>query len=492
MGPNAPLPIDINRLRSEVKTAEEEMRLNSFTDMVEGMATTGPYTSQTIAMPFTLAMGNAYTPLSLNRIALSYAYMSQGLVQTVVNQPVDDALRGGVSISSSELDESEIKALNDAISRPRSRSKFKRQINPNAGIYDNESDLAAAFDTLCWGRLYGGSGLIINTDQNFRLPFNPESVRKDGLLEFLSADRWELILDSTNIWDSANPTPFNYYGFPLHRSRVVKVIGVKAPSYIRQRLQGWGMSEIERCIRAINAFIKLENLIFELLDEAKIDVYKIQGFNDSLMTDEGTALATQRIQLGNRLKNYQNALAMDKEDDYSQKQITWSGLAEIWNEMRLNLSASLKIPMNKLFGQSATGFGGGEDALENYNSIVEGVRNRAEPLLITIIDLRCRQLFGFVPEYELSWQPLKVLDGVQAEQVKTAKQTRILEQFRERLLTGKEASKALKTEGLLSQETEVLRGIRDVEPMAMLEMQQAQQAQEEKREAPKDRKPAKE
>ena len=54
----------------------------------------------------------------------------------------------------------------------------------------------------------------------------------------------------------------------------------------------------------------------------------------------------------------------------------------------------------------------------------------------------------------------------------TSKQTRILEQFRERLLTGVEASKVLKAEGLLHMDTEVSKGLRDVEPMQMMEMQQ--------------------
>jgi uncharacterized protein len=447
-------------------------RMNSLTDVIEGVASS-PYQSQTISLPFTLAQANSYTPLTLNRILLSYSYMSQGLVQTVIKQPVDDAFRGGIEISSAELDEKEMAELTRALHRSRKRGKFTRNINPNAAIYQNNSDMASVKDTLCWARLYGGAGLIVNTDQDFRTPLNIEKVRKDSPLEFISADRWELILSQTNIWDESNSTPFNFYGLPLNRTRVIKVLGVEAPSYIRMRLQGWGMSEIERCIRAINSFVKFESLIFELLDEAKIDVYKIQGFNDSLLTDEGTARATQRVQLGNRLKNYQNALAMDSEDDYTQKQITWSGLAEIWNELRLNLSSALKIPMNKLFGQSATGFGGGQDALENYNSIVESIRDNAEPLLSTVIDLRCQQMFGFVPEYEVKWKPLKVLDGLQEEQVKTQKQTRIMEQFRERLLTGVEASRILRSEGLLSIETEVSKGLRDVEPMAVLEMEQA-------------------
>ena len=442
-------------------------RLNGLAELVDGLGGAQLQTTQTIAMPYTLAQGNSYTPLTLNRILLSYSFMSMGLVQTVVKQPVEDAFRGGFNIKTTELSEEELAELHAAIRRPRrmQRSKkFKRNINPNAAVNLGHSDLRVIMDVMNWSRLYGGAGLIINTDQDFRTELDVEKITKDSPLEFIAADRWELILSQMNIYDERNPTPFNYYGLPLHRSRVIKVLGVEAPSYIRLRLQGWGMSEIERCIRAINSFVKFENLIFELLDEAKIDVFKIMGFNDALLTDEGTANTQRRVQLANRLKNFQNALAMDKEDDYAQKQITWSGLAEIWNELRLNLSSALKIPMNKLFGQSATGFGGGQDALENYNSIVEQVRVDADPVVIEVVDLRCQQMFGFVPDYTINWKPLKVLDGEQEENVKTQKQNRALALFQQRITTGRETSTILRNDGLLDIETEVSQGLRDVEP----------------------------
>ncbi len=446
-------------------TVKERARVNSLTDLVDGISTGLGFTSQTISQPWTLSLANNYTPLTLNRILLSYSFMTQGLVQTVVKMPVDDAFRGGFEIKSDELDEDEIKQLLNALKRPkRPNRKLARRLNPNAAVNLGHSDIRTIIETMYWSRLYGGAGLIINTTQDFSTELNIEDIKQDDPLEFIAADRWELILSQQDIYDQRNPRPFNYYGLPLHRTRVVKVLGVEAPSYIRLRLQGWGMSEIERCIRAINSFVKFENLIFELLDEAKVDVYKIQGFNDALLTDEGTANTQKRVQLANRLKNYQNALAMDAEDDWNQKQITWSGLAEIWDQLRTNLCSALKFPRNKLFGDSATGFGSGADSMENYNALVELVREDANPLVIEVVDLRCQQMFGFIPEYTICWKPLKLLDGVQEEAVKTAKQARAMDMFAQRLVTGREVSQILKAEDLLAIDTEVSKGLRDVEP----------------------------
>jgi len=81
-------------------------RLNWLDDVFTGSGFAGATTAPS-SPPFTLSESNNYTPLSLNRILLSYSYMTQGLVQTVIKQPVEDAFRGGIEIISQELDDVE-------------------------------------------------------------------------------------------------------------------------------------------------------------------------------------------------------------------------------------------------------------------------------------------------------------------------------------------------------------------------------------------------
>lgn len=432
----------------------------------------GGFGPQTISAPFTLAASNSYSPISLNRVTLSYAYMTQGLVQTVCRQPIDDAFAGGFEIKTDELDEEELKLLKSVLKKNRKRKRNKaydrlmRTAQMQSSNDPSTSDLAAVKNVLTWASLYGGAGLIVNTQQNFRSELNVEAINEDTELEFIAADRWELILNSTNIWDSRNPTPFNYYGLPLNKTRVVMVRGDEAPAYIRQRLQGWGMSRIEHCIRPINSFLKFETVLFELLDEAKIDIYRIEGFNNSLASPAGEQAVMRRAQIVNMAKNYQKAITMDMKDEYVQKQMSFSGLPEVWNELRLNLSSALRIPMNKLFGQSAGGFSSGQDSIENYNSIVEGERERAEPLLTEVIDLRCQQLFGFIPDYEIDWTPLKELNGVEEQAVLTAKQARGSELYTQGILNPQEYAEYLHKNGIIDQKTEVGDGA-DPEPPIM-------------------------
>ena len=115
-------------------------------------------------------------------------------------------------------------------------------MNCQSGYNFANSDLKANMLSSAgrWKRLFGGAGLIVNTDQDFRKELRVDRIREDSPLTFIPADRWELVLSAMNIYDPTNPTPFNYYGLDLHASRVLKLVGKEAPSYVRLRLQGWG------------------------------------------------------------------------------------------------------------------------------------------------------------------------------------------------------------------------------------------------------------
>lgn len=475
-------PAKLDRIRSEFQSElasikrdhADQQRLNSsagLNGLVGGFSGQG-FNGQgysTTGQPYTLALANNYTPISLNRVLLSYSYMTQGLIQIFVDLPVEDAFRGGIKFKSDELDEDDLKKLNQTFKRQRSlKSAFGTglsRVNMQAGYDLANSDLKANMLAQSWKRLFGGAGLIINTDQDFRKELRIDAIREDSPLTFIPADRWELVLSAMNIYDQNNPTPFNYYGLDIHRSRILQLIGKEAPSYVRLRLQGWGMSILEYSIRAVNAYVKFESLLFELLDEAKIDVWKIQGFNTSLASEIATDQIRRRLLLGNELKNFQNGIAMDAEDDYQQKTIAFTGIADIKEGLRTDLCAYLRFPKNKLFGESAGGFSSGKDSLDNYNATVEGVRVDAEPELIATGSLRCQQLFGFIPEdLEPEWTPLDVLDGTEQEAVKTSKQNRATSLFSLGLTDGKETSEILKKEELLVIDTAVLKGLREPEP----------------------------
>jgi phage-related protein (TIGR01555 family) len=380
-----------------------------------------------------------------NRALLTEMYVELGIVQTLIDQPVEDAFRKGFDLTSRQLSHDQLREV----------LQFMR----DTGIVEDIKS------TIKWGRLFGGSGLVILTNQPNEKPLNVKGIGKDSPLRFYSADLWELNMqfytNEPTVDDLPEDKPYMFYGHPMHKSRVLKYKGKEAPSFVRRRMRGWGMTEVERLFRSLNQYIKNQNVIFELLDEAKVDVYSIEGLQAALATVSGTNLIQKRIALGNQLKNYQNALVLDRQDTYSQKQMQFYGLGDMLKQIREGIAADLKMPVTKLWGVSSAGFNSGEDDIENYNSMIETeVRAKCRNIIIEPAKIVCNILFGFIPDdLEIKWESLRMLNAEQEENVKTAKSTRILNAFSSGLISPEEAKKALNKSdamGIIIDETEDL------------------------------------
>lgn len=214
---------------------------------------------------------------------------------------------------------------------------------------------------------------------------------------------------------------------------------------------GWGMSEVERLIRSLNGYLKNQDLIFELLDEAKLDVYKIDGFNDALGQTGGTEKITKQIALSNSVKSFLNALVLDKEDEYDQKQMSFSGLPEMNKQNKENIASDLRMPITKLFGISSAGFNSGEDDIENYNSMLKSeIRAKSRTYLIMVYKLACAVVLGFIPDdLDIELPDLRVLSAEQQENVKNNQFTRLMTAFQNQLITEEEFKIACNKNSLL-------------------------------------------
>jgi hypothetical protein len=343
------------------------------------------------------------------RQILSQLYVECGLVQTIVDVPVDDALRGGIEIKSKQLDESQIEELQISL--------------------DRDDDINTVGQTAKWNRLFGGAGTLILTDQDPELPLDLDLLGEDTPLEFRAVDMWELFWDKQNTegYDPAIQTQdfefYNYYAEQVHKSRVMRMKGLTAPSFIRPRLRGWGFSVVEILVRSLNQYLKSTDLAFEVLDEFKLDVYKIKNLVNTLFSPNGLNKVKERVQMANWQKNYQNAIVMDAEDDFDHKQLSFTGIAEAMAGIRMQVASDMRMPLTKLFGISAAGFNSGEDDIEVYNAMVESqVRNKIKYDLLRICEIKCQKLFGFIPDdLTITFKPLRVMSAVDEETVKTQK-----------------------------------------------------------------------
>lgn len=422
---------------------DEDEIYNGLSDVVSGFASAAQFGGLPVNSTQTMIINNRGNLISNDRTTLSYLYTERGLIQTLVDQPVDDAFRAGFEIQTGQLSPDEIEELQEYLNGHEVIQKLGQALK--------------------WGRLYGGGSLMVVTDQDPAKPFKPESLREFSRLDFVSTDMWELykpdVYDENmrlalNLGDGE--TNFNYYGHPVHPSRVLTFKGKEAPSFLRQRLRGWGMSEVERVVTSFNQYLKNNNVIFELLDEAKVDIYKIKDMNSALLSAEGSNAITTRIQYANQIKSFVNALTMDTQDEYEQKTMSFSGLSEVLTQIRQGIASDLKMPITKLFGVSSAGFNSGEDDIENYNSMVEGeVRAKAKPILGDVIKIVSQKLFGIMPDdLKIEFAPLRILGAEQEENVKDRQFARAMQAYQLGLISAEDAKAMMNKDNLLPNEVD--------------------------------------
>ena len=355
---------------------------------------------------------------------LSQMYCEIGLIKTICQIVVDDALRGGVEMTTKELDEDDIQQL--------------------LNYMEEHEDLVVLKETGYWDGLFGGSFTMpITENQDPEAPLNLDEFGPDSNTEFRAGDLWEVF------WNYATNDPLDYgmpmgdwfsefymyYSHKVHHSRIWKMKGIKAPSYIRPRLRGWGLSKIEELIRELNRFLKTQDVIFEILDDSKIDIIQFEGLIDSLF-GAGAAAGNlsrgnilKRADLSNAKKNYTKTGILDAKDKYQIHQPTFSGLSDVAKENRTDLACALRIPQTKLWGDSPGGMSTtDENGMENYNGMIDSeVRPKIKRNLIFMVKIRCMELFGFIPkDLMIKFKPLRYISSQDEEVIKTAKHDRLM------------------------------------------------------------------
>lgn len=376
-------------------------------------------------------------------VALTNAYNKNAFLQTAVNQKVEDAFRNdGLIIDTKTLDTEELEELRKTM--------------------EEEGDIDAIMDCIRWGRLYGGGCLIANTEQDPSLPLDAKQL-KGKKLKFLATNRWQCcpigispeVAEKFAFTDTmqegmVDPKNANYYQ-EIDCSRVGIYLGENAPYLTRNILQGWNASIFEGILEPIENLLGGFNVTLELLSEAKIDVFKIADLGTTLLSPDGERKVRKRLEIATANKNYKSSLAMDSNDDYQQKQISFGGIPQLLQQLMYIFCGYLRYPVSKLFGIGSSGFSSGEDDLENYNGTVDSeVRIPARQLITWVVNLRCQQLFGReLPDFRPKWRPLRVMSEKDQAEINSRKLDDYLKLKEAQIMTSKMVAQKLTEDGYI-------------------------------------------
>lgn len=379
-----------------------------------------------------------YGLLTLKPNILTNTYKNNSFAQLAVDLPVQDAFRdGGFALDSQTLSADELLQLNELI--------------------EDKGDRQTIKDVARWGRLFGGGALLIKTggDNIQKTPLNIESLYGREDIEFLASDRWQCTPLGSSVFSAEQfllqDLTTKQDTIVLDKSRLKLFIPKIEPYYIRNQLQGWGASIFEAIIPSLAQYIKANNVILELLDEAKIDILKIFGLSDILMSADGEAAVKKRLRIFSEQKNFQSVGAMDAKDDYVQKQLSFGSLDQMIEKIMLLICSALRIPYSKVFGKGASGFSSGEDDLENYNGMVMStIREPLLPIIKWMLDIRCVQLFGRkIDDLVIDWKPLRVLPETDEQNIKTQKINSLIQLCQLGVMTKKQVAEQLTTEKII-------------------------------------------
>ena len=423
-------------LRDQNAKIRENIDLRKGNTVRNSLATmSGLYGGQTPITSFAPMLNNSvYAPLTIDWNLLQFWYKTSGVTETIIDMPVDDAFRGDINIRSKMMDPDDLKLLGDTW-----KKKGVKKVFSTAGK---------------WTRLFGGGAVIASTNSPMEAPLDMRQLARDGRVEFYAANRWELM----STWRTS-PT-YNFYGKTIDASHVFTMVGKEAPYTLRWQLAGWGMSELERLVEELNTYIRVKNVIYELLQEAKVDVYKFKDFANQMLSAEAEQATNRRMQITNAQKSYNSAILMDSEDEFEQRQITFSGLADIYREARIELASAAHFPMRRLFDIGASGLSAessSDTSTENYNAMVEGeVREQLRPAIMWGLNMLCTALFGDTFEdLDFEWAPLASVTQKEEQEINDLKFNRLMGLFDRGLVDEVVLTDMLAKEKLLDSEVEL-------------------------------------
>ncbi len=332
------------------------------------------------------------------------AYQTSWLARQVVEAPVLDATREWRSFNTEKADEVE---------------KEEKRLRVSTHVAEAAT----------WSRLYGGSIILMITDQDLSLPLDVNKVKKGSLKRLVVIDRLYLSGFDYNVTEPMSPnylmpTWYTIYGGKtrIHYSHVVRFQGERLPMRLRQMNSGWGDSALRKCLEDLKDAISTKRGIATLVQEANVDIINAQGLKDALASGEDEAIIN-RYRMFGLLKSTQHMGILDESEAYSRNAASFGGLGDVLEIMMQWTAGAAEIPMTRLYGVQSKGIGdSGEGDMKVYNNRIrsyqEGPMRHA---LEQLDEVLVRSALGEFPEeFDFEYRPLSEPSGAEIAQSELA------------------------------------------------------------------------
>lgn len=331
---------------------------------------------------------------------------------------------------------------------------------------------------MSWGRLYGGAvGIILIAGQDdLSQPLDLDTVMPESFLGLQILDRWSGVWpESEIVTDPADPD----FGLPeyytireevngyliarVHHSRVVRFIGRELPWLEQITEQYWGESELEAIFAEIRKRDNVSGNIAALTFRANINYMELDGFDQLLGTGNTemqrrfwNTMAAQSVMesnFGTRLIN--------KGDQIHNIQYTFTGLADVYDCIMMDVAGAARTPVTKLFGRSPAGMNAtGESDMQNYYDYIDGLRETLlRPVIERLLPVMALSAWGKIPDdLEIDFPAMWTPDAREVAEIAERKTAAVLSVYQNDLIDAATAQQELQA---LSDETGMYAKIED-------------------------------
>jgi phage-related protein (TIGR01555 family) len=384
---------------------------------------------------------------------LANEYETNPIANKAIRLPVDNAFKANcIKLSSNALESAELELLEKSLNK----------------------EIQVIKDVNYWSRLFGGGSIVVDIPSQLSEKEIDYKKLKGEIVKFRALERWycfpqgddQRYSETFMVGQGSGRDYSNYV--TLHRSKIKTLAPTGTTTLHRNYYNGYGLSLFERILTTLNEYIKGNRVILELLDEAKLNIIKIADFMSIMMTQDDEKRLRERLQLIADSISYKDLLPLDAQDEFDQRQLTFSGIPELI-EMFLRIICGIAdCPYSQMWGKGTAGFGSGKDEMEALNTSIEGnIRQPSMEIIHFIAKIKSYQLFGReIPDLKIELTELIMLSDIEQQQLKNQQIDNILKLYDRGLISDKITAELISNQGLINIPNEAIAQLDDefVEP----------------------------
>ena len=328
----------------DMKDNKPTLRADSYANAITGLAT-----------PADKSLGGFhYRRHDLGVEQLNSIYEQDAIAARIVDRVVDDSIREGFRVAGPDAAAFDFGSIDSEI--------------------EDLDALNIVADGWRWSRLYGGALLIlvVNDGQTMDQPLNLETATRLSSIQVVEAPYVLPAGYNPGLGARAFRNPEHYditvpFGSAklrrVHRSRTIRIDGLKVSPTRMIAKNGWGPSVIDRVYTEISQLGEVMGYCRSIMHDISIQVYKLDGFRDQLcgsaqsQAEMRQILETIRFSVDNL-----HVLALDSADEYSEVSRNVSGLKELTDKFVDALVRATDMPRTILLGEQPGGLNASSDS----------------------------------------------------------------------------------------------------------------------------------